>query len=355
MRDDHTAPGGASEEEALRGLLRGAVEGLEPREDALERLRYAVPARRTLRRQAFVGAAAVALLAGTAIPAALHMTADEGTAPEHSAMAGHGAVSGEKPGSGSSDPHQNGYGVQPRATRSGSGAPDAGGTTGHRDPTADGSPAGGAGAGPSHSGPTPGTVVGSGNGPQPPAAAPRVPGCGAEQLGVVGSARPPQADGKVYGSFKVTNVSAQGCSVAGPDTVTAAAAAGDPTGPGSGVAVVGHTAGDPASGLLPDPSAEAPVLVLQPNTAYEVRFAWVPSAEPCPAAGPDAGAEPPQGESAGTPASDPDAGTTPPAAPGVAVSHTPPAGSPVTRTTIPEACGGTVYRTGAIPVDAPQP
>lgn len=355
MRDDHTAPGGASEEEALRGLLRGAVEGLEPADGALERLRYAVPARRTLKRQAFVGAAAVALLAGTAVPAAMHMTAGEGTTTEHSAMAGHGAESGGKPGAAASDPHQNGSGRQPRATRSGSGGPDAGGTTGQPDPTATGSPAGGVTAGPSGSGTEPGTVVGTGNGPQPPAAAPGVPGCGAEQLGVVGSARAPQADGKIYGSFKVTNVSAQGCAVTGQDTVTAAAAAGTPTGPGSGVAVVGHTAGDPASGLLPDPSAEAPVLVLPPNSAYEVRFAWVPPEEPCPAASPDAGAKPPPGQATGTSGSEPETGTTPPAAPGVAVSHTPPTGAPVTRTTIPEACGGTVYRTGAIPVDAPKP
>ncbi|OEJ32616.1 hypothetical protein [Streptomyces subrutilus] len=355
MMDDHTAPGGASDEEALRGLLRGAVEGLQPAEGALERLRYAVPARRTLKRQALVGAAAVALLAGTAIPAVLHMTAGADTATAHPAMAGHGSESGGKPGGAPSDPHQNGSGSQPRATRSGGGAPDAGGTTGQPDPKATGTPAGGVTAGPSSSGTAPGTVVGSGNGPQPPAAAPGVPGCGAEQLGVVGSARTPEADGKIYGSFKVTNVSAQGCTVTGPDTVTAAAAAGAPTGPGSGVAVVGHTAGDPASGLLPDPSAEAPVLVLQPSSAYEVRFAWVPSAEPCPSASPDAGEKPPQGQSSDTPVVDPDTGTTPPQAPGVAVSHTPPAGAPVTRTTIPEACGGTVYRTGAIPVDAPKP
>ncbi|MEU9144695.1 hypothetical protein [Streptomyces sp. NPDC048349] len=355
MMDDHTAPGGASDEEALRGLLHGAVEGLQPAEGALERLRYAVPARRTLKRQAFIGAAAVALLAGTAIPATLHLAADETATTEHSTMAGHGAESGEKPGSAHSDPHLNGSGSQPRATRSGGGVPDAGGATGQPDPTASGSPAGGVTAGPSSRGTDPGTLVGAGNGPQPPAAAPAVPGCGAEQLGVVGAARAPEADGKIYGSFKVTNVSAQGCTVTGPDTVTAAAAAGAPTGPGSAVAVVGHTAGDPASGLLPDPSAEAPVLVLPPNSAYEVRFAWVPSAEPCAAASPDAGATPPQGQSADTPVADPETGTTPPQAPGVAVSHTPPTGAPVTRTTIPEACGGTVYRTGAIPVDAPKP
>lgn len=355
MRDDQTAPGGAGDEEALRGLLRGAVEGLEPADGALERLRCAVPARRRLKRQAIVGAAAVALLASAAVPAALHLTAGPDTGTGRSAMAGHGAEAGGKPGAASSDPHQNGSGSHPRATRSGGGAPEAGGTTGEPDRAAGGSPTGGVTAGPTSSGADPGTAVGGGNGPQPPAAASGVPGCGAEQLGVVGSARTPEADGKIYGSFKVTNVSPLGCAVTGPDTVTAAAAAGAPTGPGSGVAVVGHTAGDPASGLLPDPSPEAPVLVLPPNSAYEVRFAWVPPAEPCATASPDAGTKPPQGQSADTPVVEPETGATPPEAPGVAVSHTPPTGAPVTRTTITEACGGTVYRTGAIPVDAPAP
>ncbi|MFE9633279.1 hypothetical protein [Streptomyces sp. NPDC006463] len=357
MMDDHTPPGGASEEQALRGLLRGAVEGLEPSEGALERLRYAVPARRAFKRQVCVGAAAVALLAGTAIPAALHMTAAEGTATDHSAMAGHGEPGG-KPAAVPSDPHLNGAGAQPRTTHSAEGAHDAGGATGQPDPTAGGVPAGGVTAGPTGAGPDP--VAGTG--PQPPTAAPGAPGCGAEQLGVVGSARAPRADGKVYGTFKVTNVSAHGCTVTGPGTVRAAAAAGTATGAGAGVSVVGHTAGDPASGLLPDPSAEAPVLVLQPNTAYEVQFAFVPSGEPCPATSQATGTKPPgqSGDSAGTSAisadtPEPRTDTTAPAAAGVAVSHTPQAGSPTTQTTIPEACTGTVYRTGAIPVDAPKP
>ncbi|MFD9406164.1 hypothetical protein ACFWBN_03940 [Streptomyces sp. NPDC059989] len=370
MMDDQIPPGGASEEQALRGLLRGAVEGLEPSDGALERLRYAVPARRTLKRQVFVGAAAVALLAGTAIPAALHMTAAEVDPTEHSAMAGHGAQPGGKPGASPSDPHQNGSGIPPRSTRSAGGGPDAGGI-GQPVPSLGGFPSGGVTVGPSGgagaSAGTGGTTAGpaAGGGPYPPAAAASVPGCGAEQLGVVGLARAPEADGKVYGSFKVTNVSARGCTVTGPDTVTAAAAAGTAPGQGSGVAVVGHTAGDPASGLLPDPSAEAPVLVLPPNTAYEVRFAWVPSGEACTAETPGTGAsaKPPQeqGADAGTGSS----GTTgsgetqtsgEPAKPaGVAVSHTPQTGSPTTRTTLPEACGGTLYRTGTIPVEPAKP
>uniref|UniRef100_A0AAU2JTK5 DUF4232 domain-containing protein n=1 Tax=Streptomyces sp. NBC_00049 TaxID=2903617 RepID=A0AAU2JTK5_9ACTN len=376
MMDGHTSPGGASEEQALRGLLQGAVQGLEPSDGALERLRYAVPARRVLKRQVLVGAAAVALLAGTAIPAALHLTGGEGTAPEHSTMAGHGAQSGGKPGVVPSDPHQNGSTARPRATRSSSGAPAAGGTTGSPEAVVPGAPTFGATAGPSGSatsaGPTgtAGAIAGpsTGKGPLPPVAAPGTPGCDPQQLGVVGSARAPEADGKVYGSFKVTNVSARGCTVTGPDTVTAAVAAA----PAAGVPVVGHTAGDPAGGL-PDPSTGTPpVLLLAPNTAYEVRFAWVPG-EGCRAAGPDTGAKPPQGDGSTVPqdpaggtagaagATDPAAGTepetavTPPAASGVAVSHTPQTGAPTTQTTIPEVCGGTVYRTGPIPVESPNP
>ncbi|WP_411103468.1 hypothetical protein [Streptomyces sp. cmx-4-9] len=361
MRDDHTPPGGASDEQALRGLLHGAVGGLEPSADALERLRHAVPARRTARRRrAFVGAAAVALL-GTGIPAALYADGGAGDTGEHSAIAGHGEQRGATSGATASQPHQNGAGAPPRAGRSAGATPDAAATGASPTPAASGNPAGGQSAGPSGAGSPAGSTAGSG--PLPPVAAPGAAGCSADQLGVVGSARAPEADGKVYGSFKVTNVSAQGCTVSGPDTVRAAPVSGAPAAQGAGVAVVGHTAGDPASGLLPDPSAQARVLTLEPNTAYEVRFAWVPPAEPCPVqSSAGGGAKPPQGGSAGAPdgtggapAAEPPAGSTAEEPGGVAVTHTPQTGTPTTRTTIPEACGGTVYRTGPIPVEQPKP
>ncbi|MGW6572850.1 hypothetical protein ACWGAN_11845 [Streptomyces sp. NPDC054945] len=360
MMDDHTSPGGASGEEELRVLLRGAVEGLQPSANALERLRDAVPARRTRnRRAALVGAAAAVLLAGTTIPTALHLSAADGAATDHPAMAGHGSATDDRRAASPSDPHQNGFGSQPRSTHSFGEMLSSGGGTGQPSATA-APPVGGLTAGPSGAGTSAGpagsgsSVVGSG--PLPPVAAPGVPGCGADQLGVVGSARAPETDGKVYGSFRVTNISAQGCAVSGQDTVTAAPAPGAGTGAASAVAVVGHTAGDPASGLLPDPAAAAPALVLPPNTAYEVRFAWVPSGEGCSQANPDAGAKAPQGDTAGATGgtgsgtgTEPQAGATPAPA-GVAVSHTPQSGAATTRTTIPEACGGTVYRTGAIPL-----
>lgn len=137
MMDDHTPPGGASGEEELRILLRGAVEGLQPSANALERLRDAVPARRTRnRRAALVGAAAAVLLAGTTIPTALHLSAADGAATDHPAMAGHGSATGDQHAALPSDPHQNGFGSLPRSTRSFGEMPSAGGGTGQPSATA---------------------------------------------------------------------------------------------------------------------------------------------------------------------------------------------------------------------------
>ncbi|MFF4328187.1 hypothetical protein ACFYZT_16905 [Streptomyces sp. NPDC001591] len=377
MKDDHTTRPGpaAGDEQVLRSLFAGAVQGLEPSEGALERLRHAVPARRARKRRALVGAAVAVVLTGAAVPAALHLgDEDQGSAAGHSAMAGHGEAQGVHPGgpaSGEAD-----GGVRPQPARPSGRGQTAGGAGGRPSPQqSGGSPSGGVTAGPSGDG---SPTAALGNGPQPPAGvAAAAPGCTAGQLGVAGSARAPEADGTVYGSFKVTNVSGQGCTVTGPDTVTAASVTqAPPPAQPRAVAVTGHTAGDPASGL-PDPSAEAPALLLQPKQAYEVRFAWVPSAQSCPAAtsGPTAtpqqqgGTGQRQGGQADTGPADtpagadgttgavrqPDGRTTPDAA-GVAVSHAPAGTSaPVTRTTIPQACGGTVYRTGIIPEPAPAP
>ncbi|MEU6309745.1 hypothetical protein [Streptomyces sp. NPDC047014] len=362
MRDENTpaagAGAGAEGEDELRVLLRGAVEGLEPAPDALDRLRYAVPARRIRRRRALVGAAAAVLLAGGAVPAALHLAGAEDPDADRPAMAGHGTHAGQEAHPGFSDPHQNGHGAYPKSSRSSGGTPATGGATGHPDATPGDQPDGGLTAGPSAGIPGTSAATGGSAGPVPPVSAPGVPGCGAEQLGVVGFARTPETDGKVYGGFRVTNVSGQGCAVAGQDTVTAASASVAALGAGSSVAVVGHTAGGPASKLLGDTSAEASLVVLPPNKSYEVRFAWVPPGEPCAAGGGDSGGKPQQNGSEGGSgalgtgaASEPQSGPAP-APTTVEVSHTPRStGGPTTRTTIPDACGGTVYRTGAIPLD----
>ncbi|MET9464835.1 hypothetical protein ABZY44_08410 [Streptomyces sp. NPDC006544] len=369
----------SSEEQALRDLMLGAVGGIKPSADALERLRYAVPVRRARKRQTLVAAAAAALLVGTAVPAALHVSGAQSGPADHPAMAGHAQQGGNRQ-DGASDPHQNGAGTAaPRPVRSPGAEQGAGGALGGAATPPDASlPGGGANAGPTGGSVVlPGGSAFGGGVMLPPPAVPGVATCSPEQLGVSGSARPPEADGKVYGSFKVTNVSMRGCTAVGPDTVTAAPAAAPGTGKDTSgapsVAVVGHTAGDPATGL-PAPSAETPLVVLAPNAAYEVRFAWVPPQQGCPAPAASTGSSPTQGGSSGTGTGlrtgtgsgaesgdgvtkDPERQPVPVTDPvALAVSHTPSTplpGAPVTQTTIPDACGGTVYRTGVIPLAEP--
>ncbi|NED11681.1 hypothetical protein G3I33_09280, partial [Streptomyces sp. SID9124] len=82
--------GGDGDEDALRRMMHGVVQGLEPSEGSLDRLQRAVPARRARRRQALVGAAAAALLIGTAVPAFVHVANSEGSSTASPAIAGHG-------------------------------------------------------------------------------------------------------------------------------------------------------------------------------------------------------------------------------------------------------------------------
>ncbi|MET9697070.1 hypothetical protein ABZY31_09095 [Streptomyces sp. NPDC006529] len=351
--DHDRAPGspGPLGPDDLRGLLHGAVGGLAPSDGALERLRHAVPVRRARKRRAVIGAAAAVLLCGTAVPAAMHLTAAESPPGDHPAMAGHGAAAEGEPGGGSSDPHAAGGGEAPATAQPPAPGQGAGGADSTPGPAASAQAVGGAGTGPAATG------AATGGGPLPPAAA-GLPGCADAQLGVVASARGAEADGKVYGSFRVTNVSAAGCTVTGADTVTAAPASGAATGK-TAVTVLAHTAGDPATGL-PDPAVETPGLILQPAAGYEVRFAWVPDT-PCTGATAEPGTKtPPAGTAQDTGArADADSGTgaQPSASPtpqgaGIAVTHTVQPGAPATRTTLPAACGGTLYRTGVIALDA---
>jgi hypothetical protein len=196
--------------------------------------------------------------------------------------------------------------------------------------------------------------------------------CKAAQLGsATAHVGAPDDAGAVYGSFRVTNISRGSCTVGGPGTVTARAqGAADQT----KVTVVQHTVGDPAT-ALPAPPTEVSGLVLSPGSAYEVEFAWVPS-DACPTSGgSDTG-----GTETGGPSPDPSpskAGSTTggattavgtgsgtggggsgattqlaredtPADGSVVVSHTPEAGSPAVSATVPDACAGTVYRTGLL-------
>jgi hypothetical protein len=180
------------------------------------------------------------------------------------------------------------------------------------------------------------------------------PVCTAGQFGASNSTvDAADSAGIVYGTFTVTNTSSTSCTVGGPGTVglTAVGAAD-----GTKINVAQHSSGDVAVGL-PDPSTEASQLVLLPGSAYQVKFAWVPS-ETCPTSTPT-------GEASPSPTPTEDASTSSGSTTGdtgtstqlledgtldgsVVVSHTAQAGSPTVSATVPNACAGTVYRTGVL-------
>lgn len=348
----------AVDEVALRSLLHGAVQDLQPADGTLDHLRRAVPARRARKRQAVVGMAAAALLFGTAVPAFVHVASSDGTSDDRPVNAGHG------------EQVQGGTGEETGGEGSGPGAPSAeagqgtggAGKGGEDTPAKPGEPAAGTSDG----------TVGGTSAPTSPVPA-TVPVCDATRLGVASAeAGQPDAEGKVYGTFRITNVSGTDCSVSGAGGVASVAmGAADQ----ARITVVAHTAGDPATGL-PDPSQEASApLLLKPSGSYEVKFAWVPS-ETCPVEGGGSGGTgggeaspdptPPTGDTSSESAgSDGTGGTTavepqlgkeadgdgPRADGSVAVSHTPEAGGPSAQATIPNACAGTVYRTGLLPTE----
>ncbi|GAA2317407.1 hypothetical protein OKJ48_25685 [Streptomyces kunmingensis] len=337
------ADAAADDELELRRLMRLAVAEIAPSDEALDHLRRAVPARRARKRQAVVGAVAAGVFVAMAVPAVLHV-ANSGSSDRPS-IAGHSEATHGGTGAGKSD---------------GSGGKDSGGSPSHaEDKGKDGKKDKDKG------GKEKGAGGGATGGPGPAStAAANSPVCNAADLSrAVATVGQPDASGTVYGSFRVSNGSAANCTVDSPGSVvTLAEGAADP----SRVSVVDHTAGDRATGL-PDPSAEQSQLILEPGMAYEVRFAWVPSGN-CPAAGGTGGgtggnggtvtpAPTPSGDNTG---SSPDAGTTDSGLSAqlgsedtvdgsVVVSHTPEPGAPSAAATIPDACAGTVYRTGVLP------
>ncbi|MEV5436661.1 hypothetical protein AB0K80_11595 [Streptomyces sp. NPDC052682] len=344
--DDQDPEGFGSDELALRRMLQQAVQEVEPRDGTLEYLRRAVPARRARKRQAAVGMAAAALFVCTAVPALVHVSNTAGSDANPS-VAGHasqtqgGATQGKGPDGGEST--SGGTGDKPQ---------DKG-----KDQKKDKGRGKGTGTGS-------GTSQGTGPSAGTPAG---LPLCTAAQLGpAAGSSGAPDSTGAVYGSFRVANVSTASCTVTAPGGVSAfAQGAADPSRVGS----ARHVAGDAAAGLLPDPSLDAAQLVLAPGAAYEVKFAWVPSAT-CPA---DGGGTTDGGGTGGTdptpdptPTEDPTTtagGTTTDGTTGtapqlvredgtvdgsVAVTYTPQTGSGAATVTVPNACAGTVYWTGLL-------
>ncbi len=338
--DDQSPEGFDSDELDLRSMLHQVVQEVEPRDGTLEYLRKAVPQRRTRKRQAVVGMAAACLFIGTAIPALVHVSNSTGSEANPSAI-GHasetqgGASQGKGPDGGESTsggtsgkPEGKGKDEKKKEDK-GKGTGAATGATQGADPSST-------------------TAAG-------------IAACTAAQLGpAAGSSAAPDSTGAVYGSFRVTNVSAASCTVTGPGSVSAL-----PQGTAdiSKVSTARHAAGDAAAGL-PDPSLESAQLVLAPGAAYDVKFAWVPT-ETCPTPGGSVGGpgdpspEPtPSGdttETGGT-STGGDTGTAPQLATeegttdgSVAVTYTPGTGSGASSVTVSNACAGTVYWTGVLP------
>ncbi|MCX4731213.1 hypothetical protein [Streptomyces sp. NBC_01363] len=341
------AGGGADlDEVALRRMLRGAVRNIEPTDGTLDHLQRAVPVRRAKRRQAVVGLAAAALLIGTAVPAFVHVANSDGSNTANPAIAGHGeqaqggngsdtgSQSGDKNSGGNADGQADGGRSQPTSTSSPSDS---------RGQSADGN------------------LSGGGAGPTNPAMA-SMPICDPEQLGVASAETGAAgADGTVYGTFRIANVSGTDCSVSSSGSVGfQAIGAADP----ARIAVVQHTAGDAAAGL-PDPSQEQGTVLLKPSMAYEVKFAWVPK-DTCPTVGSSPSPSPTDdaGGASGATAAGTGTGSVDGTAEtvtqfgsedgggtqdgSVAVMHTPEAGAPVAETKIANACSGTIYRTGVL-------
>ncbi|MGW3930162.1 hypothetical protein ACWECC_18980 [Streptomyces microflavus] len=329
---------GELDEVVLRRMLHGAVGDLEPSDRTLEHLQRAVPARRARRRQAVVGAAAAALLIGTAVPAFVHVANSDGPAAALPAIAGHGEQTqggnGEEPGP--QAPGDRTAEPTDQESRGGTGEPDPSDS-----PSSDNAddPEGG---------------VATGGAPVPPSMdLAALPVCDPGQLGVASAgAGSPDAEGRVYGSFKIANVSGADCTVSSNGTVGfTALGAADPL----KINVIQHTAGDAAPGL-PDPSREPGTVLLKPSMAYEVQFAWVP-ADTCPTVAPSPTPTPSAdgtggstGEGSGQSGPEAqslhrDGGTVDGS---IAVTHTPETGAPTAETKINNACSGTIYRTGVL-------
>ncbi|MEU6846818.1 hypothetical protein ABZ930_33620 [Streptomyces sp. NPDC046716] len=332
------ADAAADDELALRRMMRQVVEDIEPSDAALEKLRRAVPARRARKRQATVGAVAAGVFVAMAIPAVLHVTNTGST--DHPSIAGNSTATHKGKSEGAGDKESGGS----------AGRSEERGAGGKKGEKGDGDKSSGGGA-------TAGTDPAS-------TAAASSPACDATELSTpVPTVGQPDAGGAVYGSFRVTNTSAANCTVDSPGSiVTIAQGAANP----SAVNVVDHTTGDRASGL-PDPASQPAQLVLEPGKAYEVRFAWVPSTpcspggdgggtggtggggEPSPSPSTSGDTTPTTGDSSASAQLAPQLGSDGSGDGSVVVSHTAEPGAPTAATTIPDACAGTVYKTGLLP------
>ncbi|KAF4410959.1 MULTISPECIES: hypothetical protein [Streptomyces] len=329
------------DEQALKRLLQTVVDDIEPSPDSLEHLRRAVPARRARKRQAFVGGIAAVLFVGTAVPTFVHVASTGDTAEDRPANAA------------SSERTQGGTGGKYDGDRNGNAPGAPGDESREKDGKKDPHDKGGKKGGEKSENGREGTAGGNSNPSETMAVS--SPSCTSVQLGGgTSSVNAPDAEGKVYGSFRVVNVSDTACTVSGPGAVVATS-----QGNAEPIAVVDHTLGDAATGL-PDPAAEAAKLILKPRQAYEVRFAFVPAGG-SPGGCPTPGTSPDPGDSAGGSSGSPTTMSAsespqttvdeqPPPAPAgsVLLSHTPEGDDAAVQATVPEVCSGTIYRTGVL-------
>ncbi|MFI7274285.1 hypothetical protein [Streptomyces sp. NPDC049879] len=301
--DDAGAEAG---EESLRRLLRHAVDGIarEPAAATLDHLRQAVTTRRRRRRQLLFGAAASVALLGIGTPLVLSATGGSGGPGRQGAALGtdRGAV------------------VEGTHERGGDpGGPGPYPPDGRSWPSAEPRPDGSDGDSPEDDG---GGQEADGDDDWDLGIA--SPTCDRGQLGQVTTVTgTPDGQGRVYGSIRMVNVSADACRVTGNGELSALPLGGSFT--TAQVQVLDRTEGDRAPGL-PAPDETLEELVLPPGEAYEVRFAWVPrtgaarscevAAEPADGGGLSTdlggGSEPgstPSGEPAGTDPDGTDGGT----------------------------------------------
>ncbi|MGN9791889.1 hypothetical protein ACTMTU_12465 [Streptomyces sp. OZ13] len=324
-----------TDEDALRRLLHGVVEDIQPSAGALDHLRRAVPARRARKRQALVGAAAAALLIGTAVPAFVH---SNGSGSANPVNAGHGEQA------------QGGTGNAPGVT---------GGDNGTKGPTQGTGPAvppgPSTGANPPAAQPSGGGDGGSGA-VQPPAVG-EMQTCEAGQLSVSTETGAPDGEGKVYGTFRVTNVSTTDCIIGRSTIGFHTSGAADQ----ARISVVRHVAGDAAGGL-PDPSpSDTDVAVAMASASFAMKFAWVPS-DTCPTAEPSPDPSPTEGDvsgggggqgggtgDTGGSAAEPQLMTEDGVKEGsVTVTYSALGGGVYGQSLVPNACAGTIYHTGVL-------
>ena len=337
--DDQSPAGLDSDELALRRMLHQAVLEVEPRDGSLDHLRRAVPARRARKRQALVGMAAAALFVGTAIPALVHVSNSTGSDANPS-MAGHASQA------------QGGAGD---AKGPDGGESSAGGSSGKTEGGSSG------GKKDEDKGKGTGSSTGSSSSDAPATSAANAPACTSVQLGsATGTTAVADSAGTVYGTFRIVNVSTTACTVSGPGTLgTTPAGAADAT----KISTVRHVSGD-AAASLPDPSLEVSPLLLQSGSAYEVKFAWVPS-ETCPTSSGSTGGDTGGDTASPSPSEDTsaDGGTTTGTDSGVTtqlvtedgtqdgsvtVTNSAEGGGPVVSAVVSNACAGVVYWTGVL-------